>query len=266
MRKASKIFLNLLVIGAASCALCGCASPQPASTPDASAANVQTTVSSTTASEVPKPADAATTGTSTTAPSNSSAGASGSAAPDQVKLPADDKFDPKNMPKPGEKVAVITTNYGVIVFKFLSDKAPNTVANFEKLADKKFYDGTKFHRVIPNFMIQGGDPYSKDGANGGPVGTGGPGYTIKAEFNSTHHGRGVVSMARSQDPDSAGSQFFICVADADSLDGQYTAFGRVVKGMNVVDKIVNLPRDDRDMPTPDSAVMKTVRIETWPLK
>lgn len=167
-------------------------------------------------------------------------------------------------PKNGEDVAVIETNFGRIILKFFPNKAPNHVANFEKLANKKFYDGTKFHRVIPGFMIQGGDPYSKTGA--GPVGTGGPGYTVKAEFNDTKHTRGILSMARSQDPDSAGSQFFIMVAASPQLDGQYSAFGQVVQGMDVVDKIVNLPRDGSDKPTPTEAVMKTVRIVKWPVK
>ena len=169
-------------------------------------------------------------------------------------------------PKVGEKVAVIDTNYGRIILKFFSDKAPGHVKNFEKLAAKGFYDSTTFHRVIPGFMIQGGDPNTKPGATSGPPGTGGPGYTIPAEFNSRHHSRGILSMARSQDPNSAGSQFFITVADASSLDNQYTVFGQVVQGMDVVDKIVNLPRDGQDNPTPNSAIMKKVRIVTWPVK
>jgi peptidyl-prolyl cis-trans isomerase B (cyclophilin B) len=168
-------------------------------------------------------------------------------------------------PKHGEKVAVIDTNFGRIVLKFFPKLAPGHVKNFETLAGKGFYDNTTFHRVIPGFMIQGGDPNTKPGATGMP-GTGGPGYTIPAEFNSTHHSRGILSMARSQDPNSAGSQFFITVNDASSLDGQYTVFGQVVQGMDVVDKIVNLPRNQSDMPTPKSATMKKVRILTWPLK
>ena len=169
-------------------------------------------------------------------------------------------------PKNGEKVAVIETNYGRIVFKFLPSRAPKTVANFEKLAGKHFYDGTKFHRVIPGFMIQGGDPNSK-GSDRSTYGMGGPGYNVGAEFNKTHHGPGVVSMARSQDPNSAGSQFFIMVADNGGLDGQYTAFGFVQSGMDIVDKIVNLPRDANDDPNPgNEATMKSVRIEKWPVK
>ena len=171
-----------------------------------------------------------------------------------------------NAPKVGEEVAVITTNQGKIVFKFFPDKAPRTVENFKRLAGQKFYDGIKFHRVIPGFMIQGGDPNTK-GENRASYGLGGPGYQINAEFNDVHHGRGIVSMARSSDPNSAGSQFFICVADAGFLDHQYTAFGKVLSGMDVADKIVNLPRDEKDDPKPgNEAIMQTVRIEKWPVK
>ncbi len=121
------------------------------------------------------------------------------------------------------------------------------VKNFTKLAQEGFYNGTTFHRVIPGFMIQGGDPNSKN-PDRASHGMGGPGYQIKAEFNSKPHKRGVVSMARSNDPDSAGSQFFICVADANFLDWQYTAFGEVVSGMDVADKVVGMKRDGRDNP------------------
>jgi peptidyl-prolyl cis-trans isomerase B (cyclophilin B) len=145
--------------------------------------------------------------------------------------------------------AVIETRLGEIEIEFFSDKAPGHVKNFLDLARKAFYDGTTFHRVIPGFMIQGGDPNTKDlKAPRQRHGTGGPGYNIKAEFNDTPHKRGVVSMARSSDPDSAGSQFFICVADSSFLDRQYTAFGRVVKGMEVADKIVSSARDKSDNP------------------
>ena len=145
------------------------------------------------------------------------------------------------------EIAVIETRHGNIEIEFFPDKAPGHVKNFKELAGKGFYDGTLFHRVIPGFMIQGGDPNSKSEDKSGH-GMGGPGYTIPAEFNDTRHDRGVLSMARSQDPNSAGSQFFICVKDAHFLDGQYTAFGRVIKGMDVADKIVNEPRDGRDNP------------------
>jgi len=136
---------------------------------------------------------------------------------------------------------------GEIVLKFYPDVAPNHVKNFTTLAQEKFYDGTTFHRVIPGFMIQGGDPNSKN-PDRASHGMGGPGHRVKAEFNSKPHKRGVVSMARSNDPDSAGSQFFICVADANFLDWQYTAFGEVVSGMDVADKVVGAKRDGRDNP------------------
>ncbi len=136
---------------------------------------------------------------------------------------------------------------GDIVLKFFHDVAPGHVKNFTDLARKGFYNGTTFHRVIPGFMIQGGDPNSKS-ANRSSHGMGGPGYTIKAEFNSKPHKRGVLSMARANDPNSAGSQFFICVADANFLDWQYTAFGEVVSGMDVADKVVNMKRDGNDNP------------------
>jgi peptidyl-prolyl cis-trans isomerase B (cyclophilin B) len=157
--------------------------------------------------------------------------------------------------------AIITTTMGEIELEFLNDKAPGHVKNFLDLARKGSYDGTTFHRVIPGFMIQGGDPNTKDlNMPRGRHGTGGPGYTIKAEFNDTPHKRGVVSMARSSDPNSAGSQFFICVADAPFLDRQYTAFGRVVRGMEVADKIVNAARDRADNPN-DRIEMKVKVVE-----
>jgi peptidyl-prolyl cis-trans isomerase B (cyclophilin B) len=153
----------------------------------------------------------------------------------------------KGAKKASEEVAVIETSMGTMKVRFFPDKAPGHVENFKKLAKSGFYNGTAFHRVIPEFMIQGGDPNSK-GDDRSVMGQGGPGYTIKAEFNDVHHTRGIVSMARSSDPDSAGSQFFICVADSEFLDGQYTAFGEVFEGMNVADKIVSAPRDENDNP------------------
>jgi len=155
--------------------------------------------------------------------------------------------------------AIIKTRFGEIEIEFFSDKAPGHVENFLTLARKGSYDGTVFHRVIPGFMIQGGDPQTKDPKLPRTrCGTGGPGYTIKAEFNDTRHARGVLSMARSQDPDSAGSQFFICVADAAFLDRQYTAFGRVLRGMEIADQIVALPRDKND--NPNERLDMTVRV------
>jgi len=143
--------------------------------------------------------------------------------------------------------ANIETNFGKISFKLLPELAPETVRNFEKLAKDGFYNGTLFHRVIPGFMIQGGDPNTKTD-NKSSWGTGGPGYSIKAEFSSRSHLRGIVSMARSQDPDSAGSQFYIVIADSTFLDRQYTVFGEVTEGMDVADKIINLERDGNDCP------------------
>lgn len=164
---------------------------------------------------------------------------------------------------PGEEVAVLQTNFGRIVFRFLDDKAPLHVANFKKLAREKFYDGTKFHRVIPGFMVQGGDPNSRS-SDRSMHGTGGPPDRVKAEFNDTKHVRGIVSAARSQDPNSAGSQFFLMVANSSHLDGQYSAYGEIVEGLDVVDKIVNLPRDSRDNPLPaNPAILETVTIEPF---
>jgi len=168
-------------------------------------------------------------------------------------------------PKDGEEVAVIETNHGKIVPQFFPTKVPGTVKICKDLAKKGFYDGTLFHRVIPGFMIQGGDPNTKK-PDKSMYGTGGPGYQIKAEFNDTKHVPGILSMARSSDPDSAGSQFFIVVGTAPHLDGSYTAFGKVVTGMDVVKKIEALPTDQRDNPTPTRAEMTKVTIVKWPVK
>jgi peptidyl-prolyl cis-trans isomerase B (cyclophilin B) len=146
------------------------------------------------------------------------------------------------------EVAVITTTEGTMVVEFWPDVAPNTVANFKKLASQGFYDGTCFHRVIKDFMIQGGDPLTKDPSKEAMWGTGGPGYQIKAEFNDRSHTRGVISMARSQDPDSAGSQFFICHGNPTFLDHQYTAFGKLIKGDDVLEKIATTPTHPQDRP------------------
>ena len=147
-----------------------------------------------------------------------------------------------------EPRAVIETKWGSMEIRFFLDKAPKHVENFIKLAKSGFYDKTIFHRVIPGFMIQGGDPNTKDEKDKSKYGMGDPGYKIKAEFNDRPHVRGAVSMARSQDPDSAGSQFFIVVKDAPQLNGKYTVFGEVVKGVEVADKIVSQQRDARDNP------------------
>jgi peptidyl-prolyl cis-trans isomerase B (cyclophilin B) len=144
--------------------------------------------------------------------------------------------------------AIIKTKFGDIEIEFYPDVAPKHVENFIKLAKDGFYNGTIFHRVIPGFMIQGGDPHTKNTLNKEKYGQGGPGYTVKAEFNDIPHKRGIVSMARAADPDSAGSQFFIVVEDSRFLDRKYSVFGHVKKGIGVADKIVNLPRDERDNP------------------
>ena len=151
---------------------------------------------------------------------------------------------------------IIETNLGNIEIKLLPELAPEHVRNFVKLAQSKFYDGTLFHRIIPGFMIQGGDPNTKDTNLKSQWGMGGPGYNIKAEFNSRSHLRGIISMARSQDPDSAGSQFFIVTSDSTFLDREYTVFGEVTQGMDVADKIVNLPRDQTDCPQEDAKMIK----------
>jgi peptidyl-prolyl cis-trans isomerase B (cyclophilin B) len=156
-----------------------------------------------------------------------------------------------------QEIAVIETKFGKIEMEFFADKAPGHVKNFKDLAKKGFYDGTIFHRVIPGFMIQGGDPNTKSDDRA-THGMGGPGYSINAEFNDTPHKRGILSMARSQDPNSAGSQFFIVVKKSSFLDGKYTAFGKVLSGMAVADQIVNAPRDKRD--NPDERIEMKVKV------
>jgi peptidyl-prolyl cis-trans isomerase B (cyclophilin B) len=175
-----------------------------------------------------------------------------------------------------DEVAVIKTTEGEMVIQFWPDVAPKTVENFKKLAKKGFYDGTAFHRIIKGFMIQGGDPYTKDLTKEAVWGTGDPGYKIDAEFNKHPHTRGVISMARNGDPqersgapprpqfaNSAGSQFFICHGDASSLDGKYTAFGKLIKGDDVLDKIANTPVTASSMGEPSKP---TKRIEVLSIK
>jgi peptidyl-prolyl cis-trans isomerase B (cyclophilin B) len=169
------------------------------------------------------------------------------------------KFEQEEINKMAEAKAVIETKFGNIELRFFPEAAPNHVNNFIELAKKGFYDGTTFHRIIPRFMIQGGDPNSKD-PDRSKHGMGGPGHTLKAELNNRPHKKGTLSMARSAHPDSAGSQFFICVADSSSLDGKYTVFGEVVSGMEVVDQIVNQSRDKNDNPL-DRIEMKVKIIE-----
>ena len=159
----------------------------------------------------------------------------------------------KDSPAAGTPRAIIHTNYGDMTVEFWPDVAPRTVDNFLKLSREKFYDGTAFHRVIKGFMIQGGCPNSKVGARGMP-GTGSPGYMIKAEFNNRAHVKGVLSMARSSDPDSAGSQFFICHGDASFLNNKYTAFGKLISGEEVLNKIANIPCVGQEGSTPTERV------------
>ena len=171
----------------------------------------------------------------------------------------------KHMDKDQKEVAVLKTSAGEMVVEFWPDVAPKTVENFKKLAKEGFYDGTAFHRIIKGFMIQGGDPNTKDLSNEAMYGTGGPGYQVAAEFNERPHVRGVLSMARSQDPNSAGSQFFVCLGVAKSLDRQYTAFGHLIKGLDVLDRIGDTPvgrGKGGEMSKPTSRVtLESVKIE-----
>jgi peptidyl-prolyl cis-trans isomerase B (cyclophilin B) len=157
-----------------------------------------------------------------------------------------------------ELAVIEVTDFGEIRLKFYSDKAPKHVENFKKLARDGFYDGVAFHRIVPGFVIQGGDPNTKD-SDPSNDGRGGPGYNINAEFNDVPHKRGILSMARKADPDSAGSQFFIVIKDAPFLDGKYTVFGEAVSGMDVVDRIAAQPKGPGDRPL-EPITMKSVRI------
>jgi peptidyl-prolyl cis-trans isomerase B (cyclophilin B) len=154
---------------------------------------------------------------------------------------ADEKKAENPTMNASNEVAVIKTSEGDMVVQFWNDAAPNTIENFKKLARSGFYDRTIFHRIVKGFMIQGGDPNSKDAGKESSYGEGGPGYKIKAEFNDHSHERGIISMARSSDPDSAGSQFFICLAPVPRLDHQYTTFGKLIKGDDVLEKIGDTP-------------------------
>ena len=190
-----------------------------------------------------------------------------------MSVPGDSAEPQQDMPKDGDEVAVMETDLGRIVLMFYPDKAPKHVENFKALARKEFYDGTRFHRTIKGFMVQGGDPNSRDLAKSGSWGSGGnrdedgKEINVDAEFNEIKHVHGILSMARSDDPNSASSQFFIMHADSTHLDGEYSAFGRVVSGIEVVDKIVERPSGSGGSVDPDKAVvLKSVRIEKWPLK
>lgn len=157
------------------------------------------------------------------------------------------------------EIGIIKTTEGEIVVEFWPDVAPKTVENFKSLANQGFYDGTAFHRVIKDFMIQGGDPNTKDATKEHQWGTGGPGHRVKAEFNDRPHVRGVLSMARSNDPDSAGSQFFICHGNPRFLDRQYTAFGKLIKGDDVLEQIATTPTHPPDRPNKRMGV-ESIRI------
>jgi cyclophilin family peptidyl-prolyl cis-trans isomerase len=200
--------------------------------------------------------DTAATATTAASTTNTTAAPTTGGAPATGTVPkAGDEEKPMSYYE--NKIAELHTTSGEIDIRFFPDKAPNHVKNFVDLAEKGFYNGTKFHRVIPGFMIQGGDPNTVSG-DPSTWGTGGSGKNVAAEFNDVHHARGIVSMARSNDPNSASSQFFICVADAGFLDKQYTVFGEVTKGMDVADKIVNAPRGAQDRPNNPTTIEKVV--------
>ena len=198
-----------------------------------------------------------TTAAQTETNTTSSATASEASVPPPATTSSAAAEENKPMSQYENKVAELHTSAGEIDVRFFPDVAPNHVKNFIDLAEKGFYNGTKFHRVIPGFMIQGGDPNT---ISGSPAtwGTGGSGKNIDAEFNSVKHKRGILSMARSSSPNSASSQFFIMVADAPSLDTQYSAFGQVTKGMDVVDKIVKAPTGQQDRPNDPTSIEKIV--------
>lgn len=170
-------------------------------------------------------------------------------------------------PAAGDTVAILNTAHGRIVVKFFADHAPKHAAAFQKLVTEGFYDGIRFHRVIPGFMIQGGCPNSRDADNRSAHGTGGPGYKLAQEFNEIKHTPGILSAARTSDPNSAGSQFFLMHNSYPSLDGQYSVFGQVIEGMDVVESIVHLERDHRDNPkSHEASQISSATLATWPLE
>src|SRR5262249_45703117 len=173
-------------------------------------------------------------------------------------LATEETKEEKSPMSSSSELAVIKTSEGDTVVQFWTDAASNTVENFKKLARQGFYDGTIFHRIVKGFMIQGGDPNSKDPAKENSYGEGGPGYNLKAEFNDHSHDRGVISMARGPDPDSAGSQFFICLAPVHRLDHQYTTFGKLIKGQDVLGKIGDTPVTKNSMGEPSKPTKRIV--------
>jgi peptidyl-prolyl cis-trans isomerase B (cyclophilin B) len=184
----------------------------------------------------------------------------------QTDAPKKEEAKKDAPPAGANEVAIIQTSEGDMVLQFWPEVAPKTVENFKTLARKGFYDGTAFHRIIKGFMIQGGDPNTKDPAMESQWGMGDPGYKIKAEFNDRPHVRGVISMARSRDPDSAGCQFFICHGRASQLDHQYTAFGKVIKGDDVLEKIANTPVKPNPFDPRHEMSRPTVRVEVKSIK
>ncbi len=188
---------------------------------------------------------------------NTTSSASGTEARVPPASPTTAAEENRPMSQYENKVAELHTSAGEIDIRFFPDVAPNHVKNFIDLAEKGFYTGTKFHRVIPGFMVQGGDPNTVSGSPSA-WGTGGSGKNVAAEFNSVSHKRGIVSMARSNDPNSASSQFFIVTSDSTFLDRQYTVFGQVTKGMEIADKIVNSPKGEQDRPNSPTSIDKIV--------
>lgn len=232
------------VLGALFCALIACSPAREETT------TITTTETTETVATTDTTVTTDTTGTTATSATTTTATTTAAAKPAPQE---------KSMSQSQDKVAEIKTSSGDIHIRFFPDVAPNHVKNFIDLAQKGFYNGTKFHRVIPGFMIQGGDPNTVSG-DPNTWGTGGSPTRLKAEFNSIPHRRGIVSMARSNDPNSASSQFFIVVADSTFLDNNYTVFGQVTKGMDVADKIVAAPRGAADRPNNPTTIQSiTIR-------
>jgi cyclophilin family peptidyl-prolyl cis-trans isomerase len=236
--------LRRYVLGALICALIACSPAREETT------TITTTETTETVATTDTTVTTDTTGTTATSATTTTATTTAAAKPAPQE---------KSMSQSQDKVAEIKTSSGDIHIRFFPDVAPNHVKNFIDLAQKGFYNGTKFHRVIPGFMIQGGDPNTVSG-DPSTWGTGGSPTRLKAEFNSIPHRRGIVSMARSNDPNSASSQFFIVVADSTFLDNNYTVFGQVTKGMDVADKIVAAPRGAADRPNNPTTIQSiTIR-------
>jgi len=254
MRFAAPLFAALLLLG-------GCANNEPAATQTNAATTPMATNAAPPVPTIPPPGPVSSTPGPVSSTPDVAALVNQSGTPDSG-LPKTAGFGAKT-PKAGDPIAIIHTDMGRIVLRFFPQVAPNHVKNFIDLAKKGFYNGTLFHRVIPGFMIQGGDPNTKN-PDKTQWGQGGPGYTINAEFNDISHQPGILSMARTNDPNSAGSQFFIVHQAHPDLDNQYTVFGEVLEGMDVVDKIANSPRDDADRPLTNVPIK--VEIVTWPVK